>query len=246
MITKGNGTVCAFGDITFLMEPWSYVEDNYRLVMNIVSTITEIDVPIIEEPEEPDHKITKPEIPVGTVKRYTESVNGDEREVRWLKTGEREVQIQRENRTTIYTLDENDGVLSWVQGNMSMVYDEPVPDLPYPLIQSKAWAYRIGYKLTMEGVEGPGYVMSSGRVVDFEEIETASGDRYFCAKIYITESEEFSRPEGDMTISSVEYIWMSQEIGFIKGSTELKYYVDGELAMEESKDTLLISVSVET
>lgn len=245
VITKGNGTICAFGDITFLMEPWSYIEDNYRLVMNIVSTITEIDVPIVEEPEEPDHNITKPEIPVGTVKLFTENADGDVRDVRWLKTGELEIQIERENRTTVYTLDENDGVLSWVQGDMSMVYDEPIPDLPYPLVQSKAWAYRINYMLTMEGVEGPGYVTSNGRVVGFEEVETSSGDRYFCAKIYITESEDFSRPTGDMTISSTEYIWMSQEIGFVKGSTELKYYVDGELAMEESRDILLVSVSVE-
>jgi protease-4 len=245
VITKGNGTICAFGDITFLMEPWSYVDDNYRLVMNIVSTITEIDVPIIEEPEEPVHNITKAEIPVGTVKLFTENVDGDVRDVRWLKTGEREVQVERENRTTVYTLDENDGVLGWVQGDMSMVYDEPVPDLPYPLIQGKAWTFRIGYMLTMEGIEGPGYVTSNGRVVDFEEVETTSGDRYFCAKLYITESEDFSRPTGNMTISSIEYIWMSQEIGFVKGSTELKFYVDDELVKEESRDILLVSVSVE-
>jgi hypothetical protein len=48
-----------------------------------------------------------------------------------------------------------------------------------------------------------------------------------------------------MIIGSMEYIWMSQEIGFIKGSTELKNYVDGELVMEESRDILLVSVSVE-
>ena len=34
-----NGTVAAFGDQTFLMEPYCYLEDNYKLILNIVSAI---------------------------------------------------------------------------------------------------------------------------------------------------------------------------------------------------------------
>jgi protease-4 len=43
---KGNGTVAAFGDLTFLMEPYCYLEDNYRLVLNLVEAIAGVEVPI--------------------------------------------------------------------------------------------------------------------------------------------------------------------------------------------------------
>ena len=41
-----NGTVAAFGDLTFLMEPYCYLEDNYRLVLNLVEAIAGVEVPI--------------------------------------------------------------------------------------------------------------------------------------------------------------------------------------------------------
>ena len=36
-----NGTVIAIGDVTFLREPYCYVEDNYQLLLNIVSIVSE-------------------------------------------------------------------------------------------------------------------------------------------------------------------------------------------------------------
>lgn len=41
LVEKGNGTVIAFGDITFLTEPWCYLEDNYQLILNLASLIAE-------------------------------------------------------------------------------------------------------------------------------------------------------------------------------------------------------------
>lgn len=40
VVIEDGGTVAAFGDITFVMEPFCYVEDNYKLVLNIVSKLT--------------------------------------------------------------------------------------------------------------------------------------------------------------------------------------------------------------
>ncbi|MBS7619937.1 S49 family peptidase [Candidatus Bathyarchaeota archaeon] len=40
VVAEDWGTVAAFGDITFMMEPFCYVEDNYKLVLNIVSKLT--------------------------------------------------------------------------------------------------------------------------------------------------------------------------------------------------------------
>jgi len=38
---QGQGKIIAFGDLTFLMEPYCYVEDNYKLIDNLVSLIAE-------------------------------------------------------------------------------------------------------------------------------------------------------------------------------------------------------------
>ena len=42
LLDKGNTTVVAFGDITWLMDPWIRVGDNYRLAMNLVDEIVRI------------------------------------------------------------------------------------------------------------------------------------------------------------------------------------------------------------
>ena len=38
-MVENKGTVIAFADITFLMEPYCYLEDNYQLIANLVSVI---------------------------------------------------------------------------------------------------------------------------------------------------------------------------------------------------------------
>jgi len=42
VIEAGNSTVVAFGDVTWLMEPWIYAGDNQRLAMNLVEAIAEL------------------------------------------------------------------------------------------------------------------------------------------------------------------------------------------------------------
>ncbi len=42
VIDAGNSTIIAFGDITWLMEPWIYTADNQRLAMNLVEAIAEL------------------------------------------------------------------------------------------------------------------------------------------------------------------------------------------------------------
>lgn len=41
---EGKGKVVAIGDLTFMMEPYCYVEDNYRLILNIISDLTEVKI----------------------------------------------------------------------------------------------------------------------------------------------------------------------------------------------------------
>jgi hypothetical protein len=46
-LTENNGTVMAFSDLTFLREPYCYLEDNYQLIRNLASTIVNVQVPAI-------------------------------------------------------------------------------------------------------------------------------------------------------------------------------------------------------
>jgi protease-4 len=42
VIDRGNSTIIAFGDITWLMEPWIFTADNQRLAMNLIEAIVEL------------------------------------------------------------------------------------------------------------------------------------------------------------------------------------------------------------
>lgn len=44
VLEKGNGTVACFGDITWMKEPYIYLEDNMELLMNLVDHIRAADV----------------------------------------------------------------------------------------------------------------------------------------------------------------------------------------------------------
>jgi hypothetical protein len=41
VLNKGNSTVVAFADLTWQMEPFIYLEDNYQLLLNLVNKIVE-------------------------------------------------------------------------------------------------------------------------------------------------------------------------------------------------------------
>ena len=43
-LVKGNGMVVAFGDLTFLREPYCYLEDNHKLKLNLASIIAGVEV----------------------------------------------------------------------------------------------------------------------------------------------------------------------------------------------------------
>jgi len=55
-VKMGNGTVVAFGDLTFLREPYCYLEDNYKLIENIASAITKVEVKVKVPPEKVEEK----------------------------------------------------------------------------------------------------------------------------------------------------------------------------------------------
>jgi len=241
VIEGGNGTVAAFGDLTFLMEPYVYVEDNYRLVMNLVSAIAEIEVPE-EEVEAPEYNVTEPELPVGTEKLYMEQIDGDEHELRWTRVGENETLVERPDRTTRYHFDVNDSLVRWESDGMAAAYDTPLPDLPYPLVEGKGWAYASGYNLTADGRTYRGRLSVKEHVVGFEEVEAGDGTRYLCAKVRSVEQDQLDRDGTNITAATTAYMWVSSEAGLVKDESETLYYVDGVLAKEETRSLILTSI----
>ena len=244
ILDKGNGTMAAFGDLTFLTEPFAYLEDNYQLIMNLVSVVTEIRVPVVEEPEEPDHNITEPNLPVGTVKTFIETIDGEVDEMIWTRTAENKTRVQRPNRITVYNLDEEGRLLSWVSDGIEQVFDEPLPDLPYPLIEDVAWAYRVGYNLTIDNQSYRGILESHGQIGSFEYVEAVNGEKYWCAKIFISETDELDRVDDLFIAESSQFLWVSSEAGLVKAEIDTSYYVDETLVLEEKRSLILQSIDL--
>jgi len=247
VLAKGNGTTAAFGDITFITEPYAYLEDNYDLIMNLVTEITAIRVPVVvepDEPEEPPHNITEPQLPVGTVKKFTEIIDGEESEMTWIYSKETEIIVDRPDRITYYTLDEDGLLVGWRSNSVEQVFDEPLPDLPYPLTESEGWTYRVGYNLSYVDTNLRGVFESRGQVVGFEYVETGDGESYWCAKISLMETDTLDREEDILTIEVTELIWVSHEAGMVKSEADVSYYIDDLIALEESRSLLLLSIEL--
>ena len=244
VIEKGNSTVGAFGDITFLMEPYVYLEDNYRVVANIADRVSRIEVPVVEEPEPPDHNITAADLPVGTEKVFRETVNGEEQQLRWLRRTENETVVERPDSTTVFHYDEEGGLLWYESDGTRVVYDSPVPDAPYPLVDGKAWSYRVGYNVTIGNNTWTATLDSQNSVVDFEDVLAEDGKTYFCAKVFVQDYEAVDRVEDELTIATTQLIWISEEVGLVKAETNVDYKIDGWDAMQEERSLILLSIEL--
>jgi hypothetical protein len=234
VITKGNGTVAAFGDLSFMIEPYSYVEDNHGLVLNLAGEIASIWIPLVEEPDEPEYNITEPDLPVGTMKLYYETVDGEEESVWWVRTAEDESVVERPDYVTTYHYNEEGELLSWEYDNVSLTYHSPLPDWDYPLTEGKAWSLRVGYNLTVYDVEMTGVLLESGKVVGFETL-VARGETYPCAKVYITDVDELNRMGENWTTVTNQYVWISTEAGLVRSESTSYRYINGTFMDEEER-----------
>ena len=144
LVKSGNGAVIAIGDLTFLMEPFCYVEDNYKLIVNLASLIAETKVqpPEMEEEETGAVKVTRPDLPVGTRKVFRDEVDSEVSNFTWIKVSEREIVIESVNQTAYYYLNEENALERWVSDGRECVYDEPIPEPPYPLTRGKSWRHK--------------------------------------------------------------------------------------------------------
>ena len=238
----GNGTVAAFGDLTFLREPYCYVEDNYELILNLVSLISRVKVPVEEVEEEIEEEVTRPDLPIGTEKNYTEWEDGEERLVRWSKLSETEVKIERPNRTTHYYFTEDGALSSWVSNGMECVYEDPLPEPPYPLTKEKTWEYETNYTLTMDGEVYSGKIFGEEEVEGFENVSAENDETYFCARVKYNEVDQLVMDGGNMTMITVGRYWVSSDAGIVRQEAITRYYMDGVLTQEVTRRLLLKAI----
>lgn len=236
LVERGNGTVAALGDLTLFREPYCYVEDNYGLILNLGSLITEVEV---HAEEIDDKEVAKPHLPVGTEKNFTEWVDGEESLVRWFKVSEVEVRVEHPNETTHYYFTEDGALQRWVSDGMECTYEDPLPELPYPLTKGERWEYESRYTLIMEGEVYTGNVFGEEEVEDFEDVKAGNGEGYFCARIRFMEVEELPLDGSNMTMITTGSYWVSSDVGIVKQEVTTKYYID-DLFYKEERRTLLL------
>lgn len=239
LVKWGNGTVAAFADITFLTEPWCYVEDNYQLVLNIASLIAETKAKRMEAEIEAELKIERPNLPVGTEKVYVEWTDGGESIVRWIKVSDTKVLIERLEMRIHYYYDKGGSLVMWRSDNMSAVYHDPIPEGPYPLTKGKSWSHKTEYTLIIDGRELKGHLEIDEEVVGFEEVVAITGARYFCARIRYRAVDEIMRDGTRITIVSTGYRWVSSEAGDVKDERTTITYIEGLQYRIERKRLLL-------
>jgi len=242
-VTKRNGTVIAFSDKTFLQEPYCYIEDNYKLILNIVSEILSVKIrPVVERITEETKEIERPHLPVGTIKEFTAWINGEEYSIRWIKASETEIIVEEPNRTTHYYYNEEEALTRYTSNGLDVVYDIPIPSPPYPLTKSKTWNYRSNYTLRIDGKEARGIYIEECYVEKLENIETSNGKTYFSAKINCKIIDRFKINDRELAIVAEGSSWISSEAGQIKEEYSIYYYTDGALTGQLKVKTLLKSI----
>ncbi len=240
-IGRRNGTVAAFGDLTFLIEPYCYVEDNYELILNIVSALGKVEVVVEEKPEEVKFKITEPEFPIGTVKVYAEEVDGDLHEVIWTRVADNETRVERPDKTTHYYYDDAGSLVRYVSNGMEVTYDDPVPPTPYPLVEEKSWEYASNFTLIMDTETIRGRISGKEKVVSFQVVKAGDGESYQCAKVSLEEKEWIMRGENNLTAVTTGYSWTSSETGVVQLELVIRYYMDDIFMYEENRRMMLTS-----
>jgi len=241
MAEKGNGTIVAFGDLTFLNEPYCYVDDNYQLILNLASLIAGTE-PHFEEGESLKEEVVRPDLPVGTEKNFTEWVDGKERLFRWLKVSETEIRVEVPNQTTNYYLDQDGALLRWVSNGMECIYEVPLPESPFPLTKGKSWSYESNYTLTIEGKNYEGKIVGEETVEGFQDVLAIDGKRYFCAIVAYREKENLMYEENNMTMITMGRYWISSDVGTVKQEATTDFYVEGAFTGRETRALLLTSI----
>ncbi|MEM2740110.1 MAG: S49 family peptidase [Candidatus Bathyarchaeia archaeon] len=234
-LRKGNGTIIAFGDLSFLQEPYCYIADNLKLIENLAFIIANNTPPAqriekaVVQPETPKvTEIGEPEIPVGTEKEYLCIEDGEEYKILWIKVSDREVLVRYPYATIRYYYDEEGRLIGWTTDNATCTYLEPIPKPPYPLVKGKEWSWSSKYSLSMYGVEYSGFIGGCFKVESIESIEVA-GREYTAASILFKINDTMYIEGISSSSVSEGFQWICSEVGHIKEESVTRYYIDSLL-----------------
>ncbi len=245
-IENYNGSIIAFGDFTFLKEPYCYVEDNYILIENLVQVIKNVNVSETSKPpaNSVDYQLDEPEIKVGTEKLFSEEIDGEIHTMRWVKLSESEVLIERPDRVSRYYFDEKGSLIGWDSNGMSASYETHIPKPPYPLVYGEKWSFTSKYNLFMENEEISGEVTGEEEVVDFVEIKAFDENRYLCAVISSTIVDTVERSDNAIKIVSTTRSWITHELGLIKEESNTQTMVNDFPVATENRVKILTNVNL--
>jgi len=226
-MAERNGTIVAFADQTFLTEPYCYVGDNYKLILNIVDLISKVGVkPTVKEVVEEVEEIAEPELPVGTVKEFIEQVDGEEHIIKWTKLSEAEVLVEKPDGKSHYYYDEEGSLIRVELDGIRIIYDTPIAAPPYPLTRGENWSRESNYTMYIDNSKTYGKINANYKVEDFQYVEARNGKTYFCAKIHYVIVDEFKIGESYVSIASEGLLWISHEAGEVKEEYTTTYYMD--------------------
>lgn len=242
-VEKGNGSVIALGDLSFIQEPYCHVEDNYKLVENLASILAEAKPPLRKpgekpSPEEVPTEVEEPKIEPGVKKIYRVTEDGETYRVTWFKVSDREVVVEYPEITFHYYYDEEGRMTGWTADGLNCTYLDPIPKPPYPLTEGEEWSWRSNYTLIMYGEEASGRMEGYYKVEALEYVE-AAGARYFCAKIKFRLVDVTLTSQANFTSVTEGYQWISGEVGLTKEEEAVAYYIDNTLRAEVERTMIL-------
>jgi len=244
-LNRGNGTIIAFGDISFLEEPYCHVADNLKIIENLVSVIASNTPPAQRKASQPEAtkyaEINEPNIPVGTEKEYLCIEDGEKYKVLWIKVSEKEISVIYPWMTVLYQYDEEGRLLSWTSDDAKCIYLEPIPKPPYPLFKDKEWRWRSNYTIIMYGVKYAGFIEGYFRVEDIEMVK-AAGSEYVAAKIQFRISDSIYVDSATYRSVSDGFQWICSEIGHLKEEDIIRHYINGLLQAEIKRVLVLENI----
>ena len=216
VVRWGNGTVVALGDITLFSEPFCRVEDNHVFIENLASLMANATLARAQAPRAGE-RVERPNLPVGTVKLFEVWEDGETYELRWTLVSENETLVETPYGTTRYLYTEG-GLKAWEHNGMLCIYDEPLPEPPFPLTRGSSWSYSTGFTIRLGGETYRGRVEGREEVEGFETITALDGRSYFCARVRF-ELRESLGMQGVTALSTTRgYYCISSEAGTVKQS----------------------------
>ncbi|MEM1810958.1 MAG: hypothetical protein QW324_08845, partial [Thermofilaceae archaeon] len=134
---------------------------------------------------------------------------------------------------------EGGSLKGWRSDGVECVYDQPLPEPPFPLTEGKSWSYSTSFTLTMNDARYRGWLTGREAVEGFESVKALDGRTYFCARVSIELTERLTSGSATVITTTRGYYWLSSEAGTVKQSTTTSRSYSGYEAGTSSRELIL-------